>query len=35
MLDLGHVTLGNVSDWSSDELGVEPHFSGDDDEDGE
>lgn len=35
MLDLGHLTLGNVSDWSSDELGAEPTFSEDDEDDGE
>ncbi len=35
MVDLGHVTLGNVSDWSSsDNLGMGPNFSEDDDEDG-
>ncbi len=39
VLDLGHVTFGNVSDWSSDEvdLGMEPvdlEIREDDDDDG-
>ena len=34
VLDLGHVTFGNVSDWSTEnlELEVEHHLSGGDDE---
>ena len=35
VLDLGHVTFGNVSDWSTEELvlEVERHLSGEDEDD--
>ena len=35
VLDLGHVTFGNVSDWSTEELGLEVqrHLSGGDEDD--